>query len=86
MTTNKEIEKRMGILDVMKPINSNISAIDIAYQYKGKFVEVYIGNRHYQGTIIEIDDYFNVCLDDGNKLHFFKANKINEIAVLKGNL
>lgn len=80
----KELEKDLA--RIPRPVNDGISVVDIANKSKGKFVEVYIGMRHYQGRIISVDDYFNLCLDDGNKLHFLKATKITEIILLKDGL
>ncbi len=81
-----ENRDRFDINTIPKPLNNNISVVDIAFRNQGKFVEVYIGMRHYQGRIISVDDYFNLCLDDGNKLHFLKATKITEIILLKDGL
>ena len=78
-----ENRNRFDINAISKPLNNNISVVDIAFRNQGKFVEVFIGTRHYQGKIVSIDDYFNLCLDDGVKLHFFKANKVNEIVIYK---
>lgn len=63
--------------------DDGISVIDIAYKNKGSYVRVYIGNRHFDGFIRNIDEYHNIVIEDKYLIRHIKASKITEIDIFK---
>ncbi len=79
MENIKKYEMSADMIDVDLPTNTGMSVVDTAFKNKGKFVQIWLGNRHFTGLIISIDEYFNLVVKDGRMIRHIKATKITEI-------